>query len=62
MRKRIATVSPANHGHLMLEFEDGSKQTVFRGEHEAHEPEPGDLWPPFGHEHDAMTGSLRQVR
>ncbi len=52
MRKKIVKVDKASfHGHLMLEFEDNTKQTVFRGDHEAHDPQVGDLWPPEGHEH-----------
>jgi hypothetical protein len=50
MRKMIKKVSPAAFGHLMLEFEDGVKQLVHRGDHEAHQPKAGDLWPPDGHE------------
>jgi len=45
MKKKIVKVS----GHLMLEFEDRTKQTVHRGDHERHDPEPGDLWPPDSH-------------
>lgn len=45
-RKRIAKVAPVMHGHVCLEFEDGTKKFVFRGEHEAHAPGPGDFWPP----------------
>jgi hypothetical protein len=51
MKKKIAKVMPAAFGHLMLEFEDGVKQWVHRGDHEAHQPKPGDMWPPDGHEH-----------
>ena len=29
----------------MLEFEDGTKQMVPRGDHEAHRPKAADLWP-----------------
>jgi hypothetical protein len=29
----------------MLEFEDRVKQMVDRGDHEAHQPKPGDMWP-----------------
>jgi hypothetical protein len=64
MRKTIAKVSPMRHGHLMLEFEDGSKQTVFRGDHEQHAPAVGELWPPSGHEHvndGPRSGGLRKV-
>ena len=67
MRKTIAKVQPMAHGHLMLEFEDGTKQTVFRGDHEQHAPRVGDLWPPDGHEHEApsagspQSGGLRKV-
>jgi hypothetical protein len=28
----------------MLEFEDGTKQMVHRGDHERHGPKPGDMW------------------
>ena len=24
---------------------------IHRGDHEAHQPKPGDMWPPVGHEH-----------
>ena len=51
MQKKIAKVNPAGFGHLMLEFEDGVKQLVHLGDHEAHAPKGGDLWPPDGHEH-----------
>ena len=47
----------------MLEFEDGVNQIVHRGDHEAHAPEAGDLWPPGGHEHvtsGPQTGALRK--
>ena len=63
MQKKIAKVSPAAFGHLTLEFEDGVKQIVHRGDHEAHQPKPGDMWPPDGHEHVAsgvQTGALRK--
>jgi len=43
MKKKIVKVSPMGMGHLMLELEDGSKQTVHRGDHEAHEPKPGEM-------------------
>jgi hypothetical protein len=45
MKKKIAKVMPAGFGHLMLEFEDGVKQLVHRGDHEAHQPKVGDVWP-----------------
>ena len=63
MRKMIKKVSPAAFGHLMLELEDGTKQLVHRGDHEAHAPKAGDLWPPDGHEHvtsGPQTGALRK--
>jgi hypothetical protein len=44
MQKKIAKVMPAGFGHLMLEFEDGMKKLVRRGDHEPH-PKPGDMWP-----------------
>lgn len=44
----IAKVSPGWHGHLHLEFSDGSMLTVTRGNHEQHDPKPGDVWPPMG--------------
>lgn len=65
MRKKIVKVCPSSHGHVILELEDGSKQTVFRGQHEAHAPIAGDLWPPEGHEHVAegiYRGELRRVK
>lgn len=61
MRKKIVKAQRAAHGHLMLEFEDGSKQMVFRGDHEKHIPVAGDMWPPDGHEHateGVNTGAL----
>ena len=63
MQKKIAKVSPMAMGHLMLEFEDGVKQMVHRGDHEAHAPKVGDMWPPDGHEHvmsGPQTGALRK--
>ena len=36
MQEKIVKVSPAAFGHLMLEFEDATKQLVHRGDHEAH--------------------------
>ena len=63
MQKKIVKVSPMGMGHLMLELEDGLKQTVHRGDHEAHKPIPGDTWPPDSHEHVAsgpQTGALRK--
>jgi hypothetical protein len=63
MQKKIVKVGETFHRHLILELEDGSKQTVFRGEHEAHAPKPGDLWPPDGYEHVAEglnAGALRK--
>ena len=63
MRKTIAKVTPAMHGHLVLEFEDGTKQMVFRGQHEQHAPAAADPWPPDGHEHvtaGVQTGALRR--
>jgi hypothetical protein len=49
--------------HLMLEFADGTKQKVHRGDHDHHDPKPGDMWPPDGHEHvkdRVQTGALRK--
>jgi hypothetical protein len=43
MQKKIKKVSPMGLGHLILEFEDGMKQMVHRGDHEARQPKPGDL-------------------
>ena len=63
MKKKIAKVMPAGFGRLMLEFGDGVKQMVHRGDHEAHQPKPGDMWPPDGHEHvtrGVQTGALRK--
>jgi hypothetical protein len=63
MQQKIAKSSPMAMGHLMLEFEDGTKQMVHRGDHEPHQPKAGDLWPPDGHEHVAsgpQTGALRK--
>lgn len=51
MQKKITKVHTTFFGHLILEFEDGSKQTVHKGDHEVHGPVAGDLWPPDGHEH-----------
>lgn len=65
MRKKIVSVTPLFHGHLMLELEDGAKRTVYRGQHEAHNPQPGDLWPPEDHEHvteGLHAGTLRKVK
>ena len=61
MQKKIVKVSPMGMGHLMLELEDGLKQTVHRGDHEAHAPGKGDMWAPEGHEHvksGPQTGAL----
>ena len=63
MQKKIVKASPASFGHLMLEFEDGTKQMVHRGDHERHDPKLGDMWPPDGHEHvtsGVQTGALRK--
>ena len=63
MKKKIAKVMPAGFGHLMLEFEDGVKKMVHRGDHEAHQPKAGDMWPPDGHEHvtdGRQTSALRK--
>jgi hypothetical protein len=63
MKKKIVKTQPGSFGHLLLEFEDGTKQMVFRGDHEAHAPQPGDLWPPDGFEHASgvQSGSLKRV-
>jgi hypothetical protein len=45
MQKKIVKASPMGFGHLMLEFEDGTKQMVHRGDHKRHDPKPGDMWP-----------------
>ena len=61
--KENREVMPAGFGHLMLEFEDGVKQIVHRGDHEKHDPKSGDMWPPDGHEHvkeGVQTGALRK--
>lgn len=62
MRKQIAKVQPMMHGHLMLEFTDGSKQSVHRGDHEAHAPKAGDLWPPEDHAHEPFKGGLAKSK
>lgn len=46
MPKKITKVSPGMHGHLHLEFEDGSMQVIHRGAHEEHALQAGDYWPP----------------
>ena len=51
MKRKIARAMPAGFGHLMLGFEDGTKQMVHRGDHEHHDPKPGDMRPPARHEH-----------
>jgi hypothetical protein len=50
MQKKIVKVSPAAFAHLMLEFEDGTKQMV----------KAGDMWPPDGNEH--VTSGPRSQR
>jgi len=63
MQKRIVKASPMGFWHLMLEFADGTKQMVHRGDLERHDPKPGDLWPPDGHEHvtgGQPTGAVRK--
>jgi hypothetical protein len=63
MQKKIAKAGPMAMGHLMLEFEHGTKQMVHRGDHEAHARRPGDMWPPKDHEHvteGVQTGALRK--
>ena len=45
MQKKTVKSSTGGLGHLVLEFEDGTKQMVHRGDHEAQQPKPGDLWP-----------------
>ena len=37
MQKKTIKASPAAFGHLMLEFEDGTKKMVHRGDHERHD-------------------------
>ena len=51
MQKKIFKASPMGFWHLMLEFEDGTKQMVHRGDLERQDAKPGDIWPPDGHEH-----------
>jgi hypothetical protein len=51
MQKRIVKASPIGFWHLMLEFDDGTKQMVHRDDLEGHDPKPGDIWPPDGREH-----------
>ena len=44
-------------------LDDCWSQMVHRGDHEAHQPKAGDLWPPDGHEHvtsGVQTGALRK--
>ena len=63
MQKKIFKASPMGFWHLMLEFEDGTKQMVHRGDLERHEPKPGDIWPPDGNKHvtdGPQTGALRK--
>jgi hypothetical protein len=63
MQKKIVKAGPMGSGHLMLEFEDGTKQMVHRGDHERHDPKPGDTCPSDGHEHvikGVQTGALRK--
>jgi hypothetical protein len=57
MQKTILSVHPMTHGHLKLEFTDGSSLVVFRGEHEPHAPKKGDPWPPA----PAPAGDLIQL-
>ena len=45
MQKKIKKVSPAAFGHLMLEVEDGVKQLVHRGDHEAPPRSPATCGP-----------------
>lgn len=59
MQKKIVAVTKAFHGHLKLDLEDGSSRMVFRGDHELHAPQVGDLWPPEDHEH-TFSGALRK--
>ena len=61
MQRKIFKATPMGFWHLMLEFEDGTKQMVHLGDLERHDPQPGDIWPPDGHEHVAdgpQTGAL----
>jgi len=61
MQKKIFKASPMGFWHLMLEFEDGTKQMVHLGDLEPHGPQPGDIWPPDGHGQVAdgpQTGAL----
>jgi hypothetical protein len=45
MSKRIAKVEQRHFGHAVLEFEDGSRLTMNRGDHEKHALKAGDYWP-----------------
>jgi hypothetical protein len=45
-QKKITKVQQLMSGHLALDLEDGSTQIVHRGNHEAHDPKVGDMWPP----------------
>ncbi len=63
MQKKIVQASPMGFWYLMLEFEDGTRQMVHRGDFERHDPKPGDIWPPDGHEHvpdGPQTGAPRK--
>jgi len=63
MQKRIVKASPMGFWHLMLEFDDGTKQMVHRGDLDGHDPKPGDIWPPDGRGHVAdgpQTGAPRK--
>ena len=63
MQKKIFKATPMGFWHLMLEFEDGTKQMVHRGDLKGHDPKPGDIWPPDGQEHvtdGPQTGAPRK--
>lgn len=55
--KQIAKVSPAMHGHLALEFVDGSKTVIHRGDHEVHMLSVGDYYPPLAPVEDVAPES-----
>ncbi len=42
--KKITKIAAGMHGHLHLEFADGSMQVLYRGTHELHNLAVGDLW------------------
>lgn len=44
--KKIVKLESRQNGHLLLEFADNTMQMIVRGEHEEHELQVGDYWPP----------------